>query len=879
MTGWKRRLTVCSIALILFGIIGIALCLLFVHFVVDLLWFHALHYESYFLLRLFYRYLVLTVATLIFFSIFFFNFWIASRYLGAKLTSSSGTGEGSRKAYQDFIKMFRSGSLKMYTPLSLVLAVAVAFPLFEKWETALFYIFGPMTGVHDPYFGKDVSYFLFSFPIYILLQHRLLIAFSILFAALLFLYWLEHRLLSGENLHLPRGAKRHLSVVIFFIILIQGWGYILQRHGLVYNSSHESLFFGPGYVETWIVLPLIWLCLLLFMAMASSFAYFIHTRKRLKIVILLAVLYIGVTGLRYWPYLPNTVQKYIVKPNEITREKPYIEANIKATLAAYKLDQVEMREFETGRIPWTVTPNVKHMIHNIPVWDRDVLNEVYEQLQGIRPYYIFATPDVDRYTVGGLYQQVYVAAREMNTSKIPSYAKSWVNIHLQYTHGNGVVMTPAAQAGDEFMVWFVQDIPPISRYGFNVKQPGVYYGLEKYPFVIAPNNVGEFDYPKGQVNVLSDYQGKGDIPLSSYFRKLLFAVFFRDKNIFFTTKTNSKSRILFRRNIYDRISTLTPFLSLDSDPYIVVTSKRLYWLEDAYTTSDWYPYSEPYKGQFNYIRDSVKIVIDAYNGSVTFYIADPTDPIIQAYRRMYPGLFKPLDQMPPEIRSHIRYPRDFFKYQMAIYGKYHQTDPELFYRQEDIWDFGKIYRDKKTIPIRPYYLTLNLFQPDRSEFLLFSPMSPKNRDNERALAVAGCDGDNYGKIVVYSFSTEEQVYGPSQVDALIDQDTNIAKQFTLWNQIGSEIIRGRMILMPVDGVILYIEPLYLRAATRLRIPELKRLIVSQGDVVVMEPSLEEAFASLEAISAKRTERLEKRFPIHVPKKRNLPEKKGHSLRF
>ncbi len=870
MKRWKRTIFFSSGVVVFLGLATLIFSLVFVDFVVDLLWFNALHYEAYFWLRLMYKYIVFVSATLLFFLIFFLNFWVASGYLGAS-TSAGSKGkkerQGESRPYKDMVKLFRTGSLKLYTPFSLILAIVIAFPLYQKWETVLFYVFGRKAGVPDPVFGKDISYYLFSLPVYTILVHRLLVAFSLLFGGLLFLYWLEHRLLTGENRHLPRGAKVHLSVLLFLIVCIKSWDYLIQRDMLVYATSHVPLFSGPGYVEHWVILPLIWACLVAFIAVAASSAYFIHTRKGLLYVVFTAAAFAGLTLLQYSPYLPSKVEKYIVKPNEITREKPFIKANIDGTLAAYKLKKVKIDEIKTLTIPWTVTPDVKNLIHNIPVWDRDILDKVYTELQAIRPYYTFAKTDVGRYTIGNVYQQVYFSAREIATDRLPDYAQNWVNIHLQYTHGNGVVMTPAAQGGDEFMPWFIQDIPPTSRYGFKIAQPRIYYGTLDYPYIICPTSVGEFDYPRGQTNAISNYDGTGGVPLSSLFRKLVFSLYFKDKNIFFTTKTTGKSRILFRRNIQERIRTITPFLLLDSDPYIVVTSKRLYWLQDAYTTSAWYPDSAYFTEDINYIRDSVKILVDAFDGHVTYYVSDETDPLIQAYKRMYPGLFKPIGEMPEKIRKHIRYPIDFFEIQMAIYGKYHQTEPGLFYRQEDIWDFARINRRGKSLEVKPYYLTLNLFDPNTPEFLLLTPMTPIHRDNLRALAIARCDGKHYGEVVIYSFPTEEQVYGPSQIEALINQDTEIAKQITLWDQVGSEVIRGRMIILPVNKTILYIEPLYLKAASRSPIPELKRLIVSQGDVVAMERTLEDAFKELEKSLKTRTREMMERYPIPAVQKR------------
>lgn len=879
MKKWKRRLITIAVILALLCGTLLALALVFENFVVDLFWFRSLHYEGYFWLRLMYKYLVFLSATLLFFMIFFLNFWVASRYLGTAVPSSireKNQKKKSVKSYREMVRMFRTGSMKLYTPFSLVLAIIVAFPLFEKWETALFYVFGSKAGIPDTVFGTDISYYFFSLPIYVILEHRLLVAFSVLFAGILLLYLLEHRFLTGESRHLPKGAKVHLSILLFFIVVIKSWDYLIQRSMLVYSTNHMPLFAGPGFIEHWVTLPLIWACLLAFIAVAAACAYRIHTQKGTKTVAGTLAIFVLLSLLKNSPYLPGKAEKYLVKPNEITREKAYIKSSIDATLAAYNLNRVKIQQYHTQRIPWTVTPNVKHIIHNIPVWDRDILDKVYTQLQAIRPYYTFGKIDVGRYTVSNVYQQVYLSAREIQTDKLPDYAQNWVNLHLQYTHGNGVVMTPAAQGGDEFMTWFIQDIPPTSRYGFKIDQPRIYYGTLNYPYVICPSSTGEFDYPKGQANAISNYDGTGGVHLSSMFCKLIFSIYFKDKNIFFTTKTTAKSRILLRRNIQQRIRRITPFFLLDSDPYVVVTSKRLYWLQDAFTTSAWYPDSENYTPNINYIRDSVKILVDAYNGNITYYVSDKTDPIIRAYQRMYPGLLKPLEAMPKEIRKHIRYPKDFFKIQMVMYGKYHQADPELFYRQEDIWDFARINRNKKTLVVRPYYLTLNLFDPHKPEFLLLCPMTPINRDNMRALVIGRCDGKHYGELVVYSFPTEEQVYGPSQIEALINQDTNIAKQITLWDQAGSEVIRGRMIIIPVDKAILYIEPLYLKATSRSPIPELKRLIVSQGDVVAMERTLEEAFKQLEISLKARTREMLQRYPLPVPEK-PIPAKTGTKM--
>jgi len=555
-------------------------------------------------------------------------------------------------------------------------------------------------------------------------------------------------------------------------------------------------------------------------------------------------------------FLNDMVRKYIVAPNQIARERPYIDANIRSTLAAFALDAVETQDFETQSPPTfdADDPALVRRLQNIPVWDREMLGNVYEELQGFRTYYSFPTIDVDRYSIEGSFRQVYLGAREIQFSKLPESAQNWINLHLQYTHGQGVVMIPAAQAGDEFMTWFIKDIPPRSEFGLSINRSSIYYGLEDKPYAIVPNDAGEIGSPVGDDEAIVHYDGSGGVAVNSLWRKLLFSMYFKDRNIFFTAKTNNRSRLLFRRNVIDAITHITPFLKLDQDPYIVSTTNGLFWIQDAYTTADNYPLAPAVEQGFNYIRNAVKIVVDAYHGKVTYYVSDSTDPIINAYRRMYPGIFLPLAKMPANLQKHIRYPRDIFFHQVSVYAKYHQRDPERFYRQEDIWEFSKVPQGRDLVPANPYYLTLDLIEPGKDDFLLFMPMSPFGRDNLRALIIAGSDADNYGKLFAYRFPRGQQVNGPAQVHSLVNQDVIISEQFTLWDQEGSEVIVGKMIIEPTAGSLLYIQPVYLQEEGRLKIPQLKRLIMSLDNAVVMAPSLEEAAVKLEAELARKSVR-------------------------
>jgi uncharacterized membrane protein (UPF0182 family) len=855
MKRWKKRLLIgFGIILALILLFGM-LKLIFIDFVIDFWWFKSQKLTIYFLMRSFYRFAVFGFFVAFFFGIFSINFWIASRFVNRAYPLD----DTDQKDLMDFLhdKLHR-----LYIPFSLVIALPIAVPMFINWEAALLFLLGPSSGVADPLFGNDVSFYLFSLPIYVLVQKEVFIAFIILFVGVTFLYWYENQLLSDQEDNLPPGAKVHITILALVILGILSWGILLGRYGLLYETINMPIFHGPGYTEMRVILPFIWFSIIFMAATGISLIICWYRGKGWIFPLILGLLFVLSMIGKNTDFFANMVRKYVVEPNQIAKERSYIEANIQSTLAAFGLDSVETRDFNTIEEPSidSADPAFLRRLQNIPVWDREMLGGVFEELQGIRTNFSFPTIDVDRYTVGDNYRQVYLGAREIELSKLPEFARNWINIHLQYTHGQGVVMIPAAQAGDEFMTWFIKDIPAQSEFGLPSGQSNIYFGLAEKPYVIVPNDAGEIGVTIGEDKLIVNYTGDGGVPINSLWRKLLFYIYFDDENIFFTAKTNNQSRILFRRNIIDRITHITPFLRLDKDPYIVTTSDGLVWIQDAYTTADNYPMSPPTEDGFNYIRNSVKITVDAYTGRVNYYVSDVSDPIISAYKRIYPWLFKPLSEMPQTIRNHIRYPRDIFLEQVKIYSKYHQEDPERFYRQEDIWEFAKIQMGKELVPTRPYYLTLDIIEYGKDDFLLFMPLSPFGRDNLRALMIAGSDGDNYGKIFAYRFPRDQQVYGPAQIQTLVNQDIIIAEQFTLWNQEGSEVILGKMIIEPMGGTLLYIQPVYLQEEGPLKIPQLKRLIMTLGDAVVMHASLEECAVALEKELARKKTRQEQRFP-------------------
>lgn len=845
-------------------VLYVAFYFVFLDFFVDLWWFRALEFEAYFWLRLLYRFIFSGAVTLFFFAVFQFHFWIASRYLGLNPPDEVLLDDKKRRRFQGFADVFIYGSAKVYTPISFLMGIAIAIPFYLQWEDALLFFFGSDAGISDPVYGNDISFYLFSYPIYILIQKELLTTAVLAFLATGLLYWLEHVFIPNQGRAFPFGAKIHLTVLFVFVTLFVEWGFMLDRFSLLYQSSREPVFFGPGFVDLRYHLPLIWLAIASFLIIAGSLIFYVFAeRHRSKTPIVISVLsFAAILGLQNSNALPNLIDQLIVKPNPTRTEGPFMRYNIDATLAAYDLNNINIVEFPISLDPtkdiesWS---NTKHF-ENIPVWDREFLIDSYQQLQAIRPYYHFMFVDEDRYFIHGHYQQVNLAAREVNIKKLPPEAQNWENTHMRYTHGYGAVISPAAQDAGIPIVWYMRDLNMTSQVGFSVKHPDIYYGQEKYSYAIVPNDLVIRNISGSERTELANYEGNSGVPIPSYFRKLLFSFYFKDLKIFFSPNISTQSKLLIRRNIDERIHTLTPFLHLDKDPYLVVDKDRLYWIQDAYTLSEMYPASKPAADdfldgsqKFNYIRNSVKIVVDAYDGHVDYYIADPKDPIINAYDRAYPGLFKQLEEMPENLLTHLRYPRDLYYLQMKIYAKYHQKAPELFYEQAETWQYATVDGD----PVLPYFITMDFDRcNEREEFAMINPMTPINRDNLSMVGIAStldhtkCDHSYTPGITIYKFPKAVQVNGPSQVNALIDQNPEIAAQFTLWNQLGSEVKKGRMVILPMGNSILYVQPIYM-LANKTKMPELARVIVSIGNQVVMDKTLWDAFDRLKDLFIKR----------------------------
>ncbi len=538
---------------------------------------------------------------------------------------------------------------------------------------------------------------------------------------------------------------------------------------------------------------------------------------------------------------PAVVQRFIVAPNELAAERPFIAHAIAFTRYAFGLDNIRERDFSASG---TLTPQVleanQATIQNIRLWDWRPLLTTYSQLQEIRLYYTFNDVDVDRYLIGGQLRQVMLAARELDTDQLPEQAQTWINRHLIYTHGYGVVVSPVNEFTREGLpLLLVRDIPPkADDPALEVTRPEIYFGEVTRDYAIVHTTEPEFDYPSGDQNIYTRYEGPAGVPLGGFFRRLLFALRFGHSQILFSSAIQPESRILYHRQIGERVQMLAPFLWYDPDPYPVIADGRIIWLWDAYTWSNSFPYSEPFSG-VNYIRNSVKVAIDAYTGETTFYVVDPTDPIIRVYQSIFPTLFVPGEQMPRVLREHWRYPEQLFRIQAAAYAVYHMEDPQVFYNKEDLWAAPTEIGLQGEEEMAPYYVVMQVPGADEVEFLLIRPYVPNGRRNMIAWLYADSDGEDYGLMEVFKFPKQELIYGPMQIEARFDQDPYISQQLTLWNQHGSQVIRGNLMVIPVDDALIYVEPLYLQAATG-RFPELKRVLVAYGDRVAMEESLKGA---------------------------------------
>ncbi len=740
----------------------------------------------------------------------------------------------------------------------LFLALMTAGTLAGHWSEVLQFLRPTAFDATDPLFGRDIGFFVFSLPVYRIVQGWLVTVVVMALAAAIGVYafrtllpQLPTTLMDSQDawaatsirVILTRPMRAHLFGLGALLMVLIAWGYRLGVYELVYSPRGAS--FGASYADVQARLPV--LLFLLVIAMAAAGALLVSIRLpgfRLPAaagIVWLATVF-GVGNV-----YPAVLQRLVVQPQELERERPFIERTIRMTRQAYALDRIQetpiaveemVTRQEIARNPGT--------IGNIRLWDPEPLLTTYNQIQSIRLYYDFVSVDVDRYTVDGRYRQVMLAARELAPERLPAQAQTWVNRRLQFTHGYGVAMSAVNEVTPEGLpTLFIQDVPPRGK--IRIDRPELYYSERSTDYVVVGTRFQEFSYPRGEDNVYTTYGGTTGVSIGSRARRLLFAWRFRDVNLVLSNAITRDSVILFHRNIRERVARVAPFLRLDGDPYVVVADGRLFWILDAYTQTNRYPYSQPHREGFNYIRNSVKAVVDAYHGTVTLYVAEPADPIIQTFGRIFPGLLRPLAELPAALRPHLRYPQDLFAAQAEMYRTFHMQDPRVFYNKEDVWILPEeIYIDRPR-QMTPYYVIMRMPGTAREEFVLILPYTPPGKQNMITWLAARSDGEHYGKLQAFRYPKDKLVFGPMQIEARLNQEPEISGQFTLWSQGGNRVIRGNMIVIPVGESNLYVEPIYLQAEQG-RLPEMKRVVLASGNRVVMEATVD---AGLRGLFAER----------------------------
>jgi uncharacterized membrane protein (UPF0182 family) len=718
-------------------------------------------------------------------------------------------------------------------------AFVIALPIgAQYWEQALLFLNSMPAHLVDPLFGKDISFYLFTYPF--IDEVNSIVRSLIVVAALLTVpvYFVRGGIvLMGSLFTVEPSVKRHLAVLVSLFLLSLSFSFVLDRYGLL--TTEHGVLYGASYTD--VHARLLMFSVMAVLAVAAAIVVLVFAARGSLLVPLLAIgVLIGtyILGLQVYP---STLQSFKVSPNEIALERPYIANHIKFTRFGYGLENMELQPFAADK-QLTITDIRKNLstIQNIRLWDEEPLLKTYSQLQQIRTYYHFSDVDNDRYTVNNNYLQVMLSPREISYMDLPE--KSWINERLVFTHGFGLALGPVSGITKEGLPeFYIKDIPPITSAGPKVTRPEIYYGESPNDYVIVNTKTKEFGYPTTGENVYSVYAGKGGVRLSSILQRLLYAAYFGNFKIVLSSDVTDESRILYNRKIMKRVTAIAPFFSYDPDPYLVIGDDgRLSWIIDAYSHTGNLPYSKPVQGGSNYIRNSLKVVVDAYDGTVSFYVVDPTDILTKTYASIFPTLFKPITEMPRDLRRHIRYPRALLKIQARMFTTFHMTDPSVFYNKEDLWEIPS-YREKI---MDPYYLITKLPGLKEEEFILLLPFTPSKRDNLAAWMAARCDGENYGKVTVYTFPRDRLVFGPRQIDARIDQDAYISQQLTLWGQHGSDVIRGSLLIIPIEDSLIYVQPLYLVATDKGGLPELRRVIIAYGNNVVMEETLEAAIQRL-----------------------------------
>lgn len=804
---------------------------------VDLWWFREIGFEVLFTKTLSTRLMLFGSAALAVGGLIYFNLMVAQRGVVPD-TVRVQLGLTPNAPLVDVA----SGVKRMSRPAAIVVGLFFGLSANGLWDVVLQAVNQTSFGSVDPIFGRDVSYYVFTLPALAAILAVLASIAVILLLMLVVVYFVRGDIVVlPQRLRVEPAAGMHLAVILaslFVIWALQLW--FVDSSALLFSRTGPLV--GASYTDLHATLPALRVSAIAAI-FAAAFVILGGVKHRLgfnAVVAMGAYIAIAVAGR---VFIPSAIQKFIVAPTELTREEPYLAHHLVATRQAWGIDSVEVRDLggEAGLTLASIRANAP-TIDNVRLWDREPLLRTFSQIQEIRTYYDFISVDDDRYWIDGKYRQVLLAPRELNSASLPT--RTFINEHLTFTHGMGLTLSPVNEVTTEGLpVLFVKDLPPSATGSLKVTRPQIYFGELTNQYAFVDTKQKEFDYPAGDENIYRTYDGTGGIEVGGLFRRLILAGHFGSSKILLSGDIQPTSRVLYNRNIVERAQKAFPFLRLDRDPYMVVRdSGNLVWIQDAYTTTARYPYSYRSDDGTSYIRNSVKIVIDAYHGTITPYVSSPSDPLIQTWAKVYPGVFRPLSDMPADLRSHIRYPDDLYRAQTARYVTYHMNTPATFYNREDEWQVPIETRNDQAVPFMRH-IVMRLPDEDAAEFIYMAPFTPRGKDNLAAWMVARNDGDSYGKLRVYRFPRQSLVFGPRQIESRINQDTEISRQVSLWDQRGSQVIRGDLLVIPIEESLLYVQPIYLQSDGGM-IPELKRVVIAYQNQVMMRETLDAALSDM-----------------------------------
>lgn len=823
----------------------------------DWLWFLEVGHEQVFLRTLNTRILLGVVTFAFVFGVLFVNIRIAQRELRQREFTVFGP-QGQQTIAIDMRKL-----RPLFYLGAAVVAIFVALYASGRWDTWLMARNAAPFGKVDPVLGHDISFYLFQLPLLHALHSLAFMTVLLAGIAVGVVHFTSQSIMLDpqRGVIVSSNARRHLcalGAVFLLILAFRAWLGIPAS-----LTTQSGIIHGASFVDVYATIPVQWLLVVVSLIGAGLLAYQITATQRWPFMVATG-LYVGVATLG--GLYAFALQRLYVSPNEQVRERPFIAHSIDATRSAFALDRVQERSI-SGDATLTRADIARNAatLDNVPLWNDQPLLDTFGQIQEIRTYYDFNSVDNDRYVIDGQYRQIMLSARELNSESLPS--GTWINQRLTFTHGYGLTLGPVNEVTPEGLpVLFIKDLPLQSTVDLKVSQPGIYFGERSNDHVFVKTATQEFDYPRGDANVFGTYAGKGGVAVGGVFRRLLLAIRFGSPDTLFSPNLNEDSRVLMYRRIAERVKRIAPFLTYDSDPYLSISDGRLVWIQDAYTISQLYPYSTPSAGGINYIRNSVKVTIDAYDGTTRFHLIDTRDPVAATLAKIFGSLFEPLSAMPEDLRARLRYPQGIFSLQAAMFATFHMTNPSTFYNREDQWDVPSLQQGAgEARPMVPYYTIMKLPGEKDAEYIQMLPYTPRQKDNLAAWMVARSDGENYGQLMVFQFPKQTVIFGPRQVAARISQDQVIAPQITLWNQQGSEVIQGNLLVIPLEESLLYIRPMYLRAAGG-RIPELKRVVVAYQNNIVMEATLDEALERLfpESGAPQRTTQTPERTQSRAP---------------